>query len=69
MDKKWEDMQAKIDTMEKRITIGGAYVNLEMLGSSPFTKEVDKSMPPKGFKLPTMESYDGMTDKGEFCIY
>ena len=33
-----------------------------MLGSSPFTQEVDESMLPKGFKLSTMESYNGMTD-------
>ena len=61
MDKKWEIMQAKIDMMEKRVTIGRVYVNLEMLGSSPFTQEVDQAMPPKGFKLPTMEAYDGRT--------
>ena len=42
--------------------IGGAYVNLEMLGSSLFTKEVDVSMPSKGFKLPIVESYDGTID-------
>ena len=62
IDKKWEDMKAKMDAMEKQVTIRGAYVNLEMLGSSPFTQEVDKSVPPKGFKLPTMESYDKTTD-------
>ena len=36
---------------------------METFGSSPFTKEVDEAMPPKGFKLPTMESYDGTIDR------
>ena len=35
---------------------------METLGNSPFTQEVDEAMPPKGFKLPTMESYDGTID-------
>ena len=59
--KKWEDMQVKMDSMEIQVTIEEAY-NLEMLGSSPFTKEVHKAMPPKGFKLPTMKSYGGTTN-------
>ena len=45
---------------------------MEMLGSSSFTPKVDESMPPKGFKLPTMESYDGTVDLIDhlemFCI-
>ena len=59
---KWEDMQAKIDAMEKRVTIGGVYVNLEMLGSSSFTQEVDDATRPKGFNLITMEAYYGSAD-------
>ena len=55
-------MQTKIEAMEKRVTIEGAYFNLEALKNSPFTQEFDESMPPKGFKLPTMDSYDGMVD-------
>ena len=62
MDKKWEDMQAKMEAMEKRVATKDAYVNLELLGSSPFTQEVDDTMPPKGFKLITMESYDETTN-------
>ena len=62
MDKKWEDMQAKMEAMEKRVATEDAYVNLELLGSSPFTQEVDDTMPPKGFKLFTMESYDETTN-------
>ena len=37
INKKWEDMQAKTDAIEKRVTIKGAYVNLEMLRSTLFT--------------------------------
>ena len=62
IDEKWEEMQARMNVMEKQVTIGGAYVNLEMLGSSQFTLEVDEAMLPKGFKLPTMESYDRTID-------
>ena len=62
IDSKWEDMQAKMEAMEKRVATGGAYVNLEMFGSFPFTQEVDNIMPLKGFKLPKMESYDETTD-------
>ena len=51
-----------MDAMEKRVMTSGAYVNLEMLESFQFTQEVEESMPPKSFKLPTMESYDGTTD-------
>ena len=46
MDKNWEDMQAQMDAMEKWVTIEGAYINLEMLGSSPFTQEIDEAMSP-----------------------
>ena len=42
IDKKWENMQAKMDAMEKQVMIEGAYVNLKMLWSSPFTQKVDK---------------------------
>ena len=45
-------MQVKMKAMEKREVMGGAYVNLEMLGISPFTQEIDDIMPPKGFKIP-----------------
>ena len=38
------------------------YVNLEMLGSAPFTQEVDEVIPPKGFKLLTMETYNRSID-------
>ena len=62
IDKKCEDMQAKMDAIEKQVTTDGAYVNLEILGSFLFTSDVDESMPPKGFKLPTKESYDGTAD-------
>ena len=55
-------MQANMEAMEKQVTIGGAYVNLEMLGSSHFTQKVNKTMPSKGFKLPTTESYHGMVN-------
>ena len=61
-----------MDAMKKRVTTVGAYFNLEMLRSFPFTHEVDKFVPPKGFKLPTMESYDGTVDPIDnlemFCI-
>ena len=62
IDKKWEDMQAKMDVMEKRVTIGGAYVNLKMLGNSSFTQRVDESILHKRFNLPNMESYDRTAD-------
>ena len=44
INKKWQDIQAKMDAMEKRVTTEIAYVNLEMLGSSSFTQKVDESM-------------------------
>ena len=34
IDKKWEDIQAKMDAIEKQVTTEEAYVTLEMLGSS-----------------------------------
>ena len=42
MDKKWEDMQTKMDAMEKQVMIGGAYVNLEMLGVLHSPKKLTK---------------------------
>ena len=54
---------ANQDGNDEEVSHGqGAYVNLEMLGSSPFTQEVDESMLPNGFKLLTIESYDGTVD-------
>ena len=37
IDNKWEDMQAKKEAIEKQVTVRGAYVNLEALGTSPLT--------------------------------
>ena len=62
IDKKWEDMQVKMEAMETRVVTEGAYVNLEMRWSSLFTQEFDDTMPPTGVKLCTVESYDGISD-------
>ena len=45
-------MQIKIEAIEKRVATENTYINLEMLGSSPFTQEVDVATSPQGFKLP-----------------
>ena len=37
IEKKWEDMQSRIEVMEKQVTTEGVYVNLQTLRSFPFT--------------------------------
>ena len=60
INKKMEYMQAKMDIMEKRVMIRGAYINLEMLGSFPFTQEVDEAVSPKSMNVtPQIQSMTG----------
>ena len=62
LHKKWKDMQAKMEAMEKWVATRNIYINLEMLRSFPFTQEVDVVTLPQGFNLPTVESYDETVD-------
>ena len=55
-------MQAKMEAMEKRVMVGGIYINLEMLRSSLFTQKADALTHPQGLKLPTIETYGSTTD-------
>ncbi|OMO90118.1 S-locus glycoprotein [Corchorus olitorius] len=63
IDKQLENVKERMEAMEKKVTLNTPHLfELEMLSSSPFSKKIDETLPPQGFKLPIMETYDGTSD-------
>ncbi|OMO77926.1 Retrotransposon gag protein [Corchorus olitorius] len=57
-------LEARMEAMEKQMK-DKALVDvdeLRLLETSPFTEEIDRAQPPKGFRMPVIEAYDGTSD-------
>ncbi|OMP05634.1 Retrotransposon gag protein [Corchorus olitorius] len=63
IDKQLKNVKERMEAMEKKVTLNTPHLfESEMLSSSPFNKKIDETLPPQGFKLPIMETYDGTSD-------